>query len=98
MRRLLIFALASSVVFSACGSSATTSGSTETASSTTSPSTVTTDTPTPTSTPSPTESAADSGWVVVAAPAYGFTAKFPAAPKLTQTSTTTKAGAVPTFD
>jgi hypothetical protein len=35
---------------------------------------------------------------VVAAPAYGFTAKFPAAPKLTQTSTTTKAGAVPTFD
>ncbi|HEX7590820.1 MAG TPA: hypothetical protein VF375_02625 [Candidatus Limnocylindrales bacterium] len=98
MRRLIVLVLAGAVVFSACGSAAITAEATKAAGSTPSPSIVPTDTPTPLSTPSPTATAADAGWVVVAPAGYGFTAKFPAAPKLTQTTTTTKSGAVPTFD
>jgi len=61
-----------------------------------------TPTPTPTTTPaatptsSPTLAQADAGWIVLDPPGGGFTAKFPATPKLTTTTTTTKEGPTPT--
>jgi ABC-type Fe3+-hydroxamate transport system substrate-binding protein len=100
VRRLFILALVSGVAFSACGSASKTAESVKTIGSTPPPASAQTDTPAPASRPSPAHSlaAADAGWVVVAPTGYGFTSRFPAAPKLTQTTTTTKLGAVPTFN
>jgi hypothetical protein len=98
VRRLFLLALVSGIAFSACGSATKTAESVKTIGSTPSPASAQTDTPAPASRPSPSLAAADAGWVVVAPTGNGFTSRFPAAPKLTQTITTTKLGAVPTFD
>jgi hypothetical protein len=78
--------LGSAILFSACSSAAQTAAPTPTP----------TPTPAPTPTPPPTLAPADAGWIVLTPPGGGFTAKFPATPKLTTTTTTTKEGPTPT--
>ena len=95
MRRLVLIVLGSALLFSACNSAVQTAAPTPTATPTATP--APTATPVPTPTPPPTAAPADAGWVVLAPPGDGFTTKFPGEPKLTTTTTTSKAGPAPTL-
>ena len=90
MRRLLLIALGSAILFSACASAA------RTAAPTPAPTPTPAATPAATPTSSPILGPADAGWIVLAPPGGGFTSKFPGEPKLTKTTTTTKEGPTPT--
>ena len=92
MRRLLLIVLGSAILLSACASAAQTAAPTPT------PTPTPTTTPAATPTSSPTLAPADAGWIVLAPPGGGFTAKFPGTPKLTTTTTTTKEGPTPTSE
>ena len=81
MRRLFLILLGSAMLVSACNSSAPTAAPTPT--------------PAATPAPSPTVTPADAGWIVLAPPGDGFTTRFPGQPKLTTSTTTTKAGPTP---
>jgi len=92
VRRLLLIVLGSAILLSACASAAQTAAPTPT------PTPTPTTTPAATPTSSPTLAPADAGWIVLAPPGGGFTAKFPGTPKLTTTTTTTKEGPTPTSE
>ena len=104
MRRLLVIALASPILISACSSAAATAAptaaptvaSTAASIATPIPTAASTLVPTAAATLSPAAAPVDAGWIVVAPAGDGFTSKFPGQPKLTTTTTSAQEGPTPT--
>ena len=100
MRRLVTLAVAGMLLFSACSSSS--GGANGTIAppaldpSAASASATISQSPAPSVAASP--SLSDEDWYLLAPPGNGFTARFPEQPKLTSSTTTTKAGDAPTYE
>jgi hypothetical protein len=84
VRRFLLIILGLAALSSACASATRTASATPTAASSAAHA------------PSPSAGPADAGWYALSPAGDGFTSKFPAQPKLSQSTTTTKFGPAPT--